>query len=433
MTRATRSAHASRPFFGRRVVRAAFVMAVFGWGVGVYGPPIFLHTVLARTDWPLARVSFAVTLHFLVGAVVVANLPRIHARFGMAASTTGGAAVAALGVLGWSLAQSPWQLYAAAVASGAGWVLLGGAVINAVIAPWYVRRRPIALSSAYNGASVGGLVFSPLWVALIGAFGFSGSALLVGVTMTAVVGWLAYAVLAKTPQSLGLQPDGDDPALVTVVAKAQAPASVVVIAVARALPNSRSWRDRRLATLAAGMSAGLFAQVGLLAYLYSLLVPALGAQSAGVLMGAATAAAIVGRTAVARLTQAGADRRSIAGAAYAVQLVGTLVLLAAGPEQAGLMVLGVLLFGTGIGNAVSLPPLVAQAEFAAGDLQRAVSLIVATSQAVYAFAPVSLGAVLAWTGGADTMRIGSGTLGFFAVVAVIQAVAIGCFWLGRPR
>ena len=419
----------SPPFFGRRVVWAAFVMAVFGWGVGVYGPPIFLHVVLERTNWPLERVSFAVTLHFLVGAVVVANLPRIHARFGIAASTTGGAAAAALGVLGWSLAQAPWQLYAAAVASGAGWVLLGGAVINAVIAPWYVRQRPRALSSAYNGASVGGLVFSPLWVALIGAFGFSRSALIVGVTMTAVVGWLAHAVLAKTPQSLGLQPDGGDPA----TTEAPVSAGIAGGTDAPALPNRWVWRDRRLATLAAGMATGLFAQVGLLAYLYSLLVPATGAQSAGVLMGAATAAAVLGRTAVARLMPAGANWRLIATAAYAVQLVGTFVLLAAGPLQIGLMVLGVLLFGTGIGNAVSLPPLVAQAEFAAADVQRAVSLIVATSQAVYAFAPVSLGAVLVWTGGADAMRIGSGTLGFFAVVAVIQAVAIGCFWIGRRR
>ncbi len=419
---------ASRPFFGRRVVWAAFVMAVFGWGIGVYGPPVFLHAVLERTDWPLERVSFAVTLHFLVGAVVVANLPRIHARFGIAASTTGGAVVAALGVLGWSLAQSPWQLFAAALASGAGWVLLGGAVINAVIAPWYVRRRPMALANAYNGASVGGLIFSPLWVALIAGFGFAQAALLVGVTMIAVVGGLAYAVFAKTPQSLGLLPDGDE-----FSPSPQADAETVTVAPVPALPPTQVWRDRRLVTLALGMSAGLFAQVGLLAHLYSLLVPAMGAQAAGVLMGAATAAAIVGRTAVARLMPAGADRRLIAAAAYAVQWVGTLVLWAADPTQVGAMVLGVLLFGTGVGNAISLPPLVAQVEFAPADVQRVVSLIVATSQAVYAFAPVLLGSVLVLTGGADAMRLGAGTSAFFIVVGVIQTVAIFSFWVGRRR
>lgn len=52
-------------FHGTAVVHAAFVIALFGWGVGFYGPPIFLYAVAARTGWPLALVSAAVTLHFL--------------------------------------------------------------------------------------------------------------------------------------------------------------------------------------------------------------------------------------------------------------------------------------------------------------------------------------------------------------------------------
>jgi hypothetical protein len=31
-----------RTFYGWRVVSAAFVLAVFGWGMGFYGPPVFL-------------------------------------------------------------------------------------------------------------------------------------------------------------------------------------------------------------------------------------------------------------------------------------------------------------------------------------------------------------------------------------------------------
>ena len=36
-------------------------------------------------------------------------------------------------------------------------VIIGAAAINAIVAPWFVRRRPAALSAAYNGASVGGV------------------------------------------------------------------------------------------------------------------------------------------------------------------------------------------------------------------------------------------------------------------------------------
>src|ERR1700730_13953735 len=37
-------------FYGWRVVQAAFVLAIFGWGLGFYGPPVFLslHPRVAR-------------------------------------------------------------------------------------------------------------------------------------------------------------------------------------------------------------------------------------------------------------------------------------------------------------------------------------------------------------------------------------------------
>src|SRR6267142_3768928 len=78
-------------FDGWRVVSAAFVLAVFGWGMGFYGPPIFLESVRATRGWPLALVSAAVTTHFLIGAAMVANLPALYRRFGLPAVTRAGA------------------------------------------------------------------------------------------------------------------------------------------------------------------------------------------------------------------------------------------------------------------------------------------------------------------------------------------------------
>ena len=147
-------------FFGWNVLYATFALAVFGWGVGFYGPPVFLHAVVQRTGWSVALVSAAVTLHFLCGAMVVANLPRLYRRWGVPAVTLTGAIALALGVSGWARADVPWQLYTAAIFSGMGWVALGPAAVNALIAPWFVRRRPVALGMAYNGASLGGIVLS---------------------------------------------------------------------------------------------------------------------------------------------------------------------------------------------------------------------------------------------------------------------------------
>jgi hypothetical protein len=111
-------------FYGWRVVAAAFVLAVFGWGLGFYGPPIYLHAVQEARGWSLALVSAAVTLHFLVGAIVVANLPRLYTRFGVPGITKAGAVSLAAGVAGWAAAQEPWQLLAATLLSGAGWIAM---------------------------------------------------------------------------------------------------------------------------------------------------------------------------------------------------------------------------------------------------------------------------------------------------------------------
>jgi len=44
-------------FFGWQVVGGAFLLAVFGWGLGFYGPPIYLHAVCHVRGWSVALVS----------------------------------------------------------------------------------------------------------------------------------------------------------------------------------------------------------------------------------------------------------------------------------------------------------------------------------------------------------------------------------------
>ena len=154
-------------FYGWRVVGGAFALAMFGWGLGFYGPPVYLHAVHEARGWPLAFISAAVTLHFLAGALVAANLPMRHRRWGLPAVTKAGALALVLGVLGWASVSAPWQLLVVALVSGAGWAITSAAAINAIVSPWFVRARPAALGMAYNGASIGGVVFSPLWVAAV--------------------------------------------------------------------------------------------------------------------------------------------------------------------------------------------------------------------------------------------------------------------------
>src|SRR6202790_4702229 len=398
--------------YGWRVVGAAFILAVFGLGMGFHGPAVYLQAVHQRTGWPLALISTAVTVHFLVGAVVVANLPALYRRFGVATVTKAGAILLAAGVFGWAIAAAPWQLFGATLLSGAGWVTMGVAAINAIVAPWFDRARPAALAMAYNGGNIGGVVFSPLWAAA------AGIGLVIAITM-----WiLADQVFSRTPGQMRLIPDGEAPG---------APKTAVASSAAKPLPGSLLWRDRKFLTLAAGMALGLFAQIGLIVHLFSLLVPALGATQAGLAMGRVTAMAIIGRSLIGWAMPADADRRLVASASYAVQIAGCIVFMAADGTSVPLLLLGVVLFGTGFGNGTWLPPLIAQVEFVADDVPRVVALIVAISQATYAFAPVVFGMIREFSPHPAGVESGAAPA-LFVVAAMVQGLAICAFLAGRP-
>jgi hypothetical protein len=401
-------------FYGWRVVGAAFVLAFFGWGLGFYGPPVYLHAVREARGFSIGLVSAAVTVHFLSGAIVAANAPALYRRFGVPMVTTVAACLLGAGVWGWSIAAAPWQLFAATVVSGVGWAASSGVAVNAVVSPWFVRTRPAALGSAYNGASVAGLIFSPLWVVAIAGVGFPTAAALIGLAMAVTVAVLAQRFFARTPQEMGLSPDGDAPGVVAVP---------VTSPHARPLPGGLLWRDVVFLTLVSGAALALFAQIGMITHLYSLLVPALGTPWAGLTMGLATGSGMAGRMLVGALMPVGADRRLVACMSYAVQIAGVLVLIVAGGTNVPLLVLGAMMFGVGIGNVTSMPPLIAQVEFVKEDVGRVVALVVAIGQAVYSFAPAVFGLIR------DVAPDGA----MFAAAALLQTLGMGALLLGRKR
>jgi uncharacterized membrane protein len=408
-------------FHGWRVVGGAFVLAVFGLGFGFYGPPVFLQAIREAKGWPLAVVSTAVTVHFLVGSIVTANLPILYRRFGIPTVTKTGALALAIGVFAWAAAATPWQLFAATLLSGAGWVTMGVAAVNAIVSPWFVRDRPAALAVAYNGANVGGIIFSPLWATAIGLLGFPIAVAAISLIMILVIWALADLVFSKSPEQMGLAPDG---------AAGGKPPRFHLVAGRGPLPGSLLWRDPKFLTLSAGMAFGLFAQIGITAHLFSLLSPALGTTQAGLAMGLVTVMAIAGRTLLGWAMPARADRRLMACASYAVQAAGSILFIVAAGTNIPLLLFGVVLFGLGFGNGTFLPPLIAQTEFVREDVQRVVALIVAISQAAYSFAPAIFGLIREFAPAAGGSA-SSAAPSFYVVAALIQGLAIFAFLAGR--
>ena len=308
--------------------------------------------------------------------------------------------------------------------SGVGWGAMSAAAVNGIVSPWFFRSRPAALGMAYNGGSIGGVIFSPLWVAAIAALGFAKAAAFVGLVMVATMWVLADSQFSRTPKEMGLAPDGD---------LRSSPAPFLKLPNATPLPGLLLWRDRKFLTLAAGMALGLFAQIGLTAHLFSFLAPALGAQCAGFAMALVTAMAIAGRTFLGCVMPLHADRRPIACLGYAAQFCGSVAFICAARTNVPLLLLGVVLFGVGFGNATSLPPLVAQREFVERDVPRVVALMIGIAQGAYAFAPAAFGVVRQFGASPVAVSAAGAATGIFVAAALAQGLAICAFLLGRSR
>ena len=298
-------------FFGWRVVYGAFTVAFFAWGMGFYGPPIYLQVLHESRGWSIPLVSAAITAHYLIGAVFITRLPWMYRRFSLPWVTAAGMASMIAGCLGWATAASPAMLFVATLFTGFGWAVMGGAAVNAIVSPWFIRLRPKALSFAYNGASVGGLVFSPLWVLLIRKLGFATAVLAIGAVAAISVGYFATFVFARSPAQLGLTVDGGSAAGRSVPLRANP-----------ALFGKALWRDRKFCTLAAGMSLGLFAQIGVLAHAFSISVPVMGTSHAGFLLSATALMAVLGRSVIGWVLPDNVDRRLVSIGNYGLQMMG---------------------------------------------------------------------------------------------------------------
>jgi predicted MFS family arabinose efflux permease len=314
--------------------------------------------------------------------------------------------VAALGVV-----TRPWQLYPAFLVMSVGWGSMSGAAINIILAPWFHRRRGLAVSIAFNGATLGGVIIAPALIQLIDALGFAPAlsvAALAGLVVPVV---LAAGVLHRGPEALGFGPDGD-PARVTRISLSPT--------------GERRWRGHAVRTwrfwsVSTPFALGLAAQVGVLTHLVALVTPTLGTGGAARAVGATTAAALIGRLATGFVVDR-MNPRLVTSATLVIQMLG-LALLAWTPSSL-VVHAGCALFGLGVGNLTTLPGLILTVEWPREQFSALVGLVVGINQFTFAFGPSLVGVLRDW-GGTYGVALGACT--------VLQAMAAVLIVLGPRR
>jgi len=289
----------------------------------------------------------------------------------------------ACGIVLLPLISHPWQVYAAFAVMSFGWAAMSGAAINIIIAPWFDKRRGLAISLALNGASAGGIVITPLLIVLIERLHLAAALLCIAGVMVAVLLPTASFLRRKHP---GERDRAHHSSEVTQTRLSAAPAW-------SPLAILRSWN---FSTISVPFALALMAQVGFLTHQVAYLSPILGAVGAGWAVSATTFSAIIGRILTGLFVDR-LDRRAVACANFLIQFAGTGLL--ASNASAAMLYLGCILFGLGLGNLISLPGLIVQQEFPKQHFSRITGLIVAINQFTFAFGPGLLGYLQQTNGG----------------------------------
>jgi MFS family permease len=392
------------------VVGGTFLVAVWSWGLAFYGLGVYLVALRGQHGWSISAISVAITAFYLMGAGATASVGAVMRRLGGHRVVAGGVIAMAIGVAALGSIDRLWQLYLALAAMSLGWACMSGAAINILVAPWFIRQRGMAVSLALTGASGGGILVAPALLALVAHWGFTAAVRTAALTMVVTLVPLAVIVFRRSPEGLGVGPDGD-PVRLPATSSLPTPSA----------PRSAFFYTRRYWTISIAFALGLAAQVGVLTHLVSHLTPLLGAAGAGGALSLTTAAAITGRIPMGALADR-LDRRTIAGLNFLAQVAGLALLSLA--SSSAMVYAGCVLFGFGVGNVITLPGLLIEGEFPREQFAAIVSVVTATNQLAFAFAPALVG----------ILRDATGSYGAsLAVCAAADLAAAGVVAFGRPR
>lgn len=393
----------SSTFYGWRVVAACTVFATIGWSLGTFGMGVYIYALTDLRGFSISTVSTAVTSSYIVSALLMLGVGQFIARYGPRPVTTFGALSLAAAVTSLPLCQSPWQLYLAFITLGIGMSCLTTNMIGSTLAPWFERYQGRAMSMAMLGASIGGMIGTPLLMAGIRLWGFQMTMLVGGLIAIVIIWPLALFVVKTRPQDVGQLPDGLPQQLQI---DQLAP---ITWSVRKALAT------KQFQTQVIAFGLAFMVQVGFISHHVSIAIPIVGVHLAATAVFIAAVAAFVGRLLLTRY----ADRINIRATGAGVFVFGGVALGAMSFYQGAwaFMLLSVA-YGLTIGNVTTLAPMIIRKEFGAASFGAVFGLAAALNQLSMAMGPSFYGLLRDLLGGYGPVLLICGGVNMLAALII---------------
>jgi MFS family permease len=380
MVAATAIDESSLHYRGWRVVFACFLIAFFMFGFGLYGQGIYLAELQRVHGWPSTLISTASTFSFLLTSVLVIFTDDILTQIGPRSLALCGLSALGASTTLLALMTAPWQLYLAYALMSFGWTGMGTVVIATVLNAWFDRRRGLALSLAFNGATCGGIVLAPLLLVLIGMVGFTWAMLAATTVM----------VLVLVPMIVSLIDRPSDEAKAPLGPVSPSGQETPAVPSRRALLGSPGFW-----TMVLPIAIALLAQVGFIVHQVPFLEPLIGRSAAGFALTIMATMAVIGRLSLGWFVDR-IDPRLASAISMLSQAAALFVLLQA--SHATVMLAACAVYGFSIGNMITFPPLIIQREIGRASFGAAMGLGTSISGVVSAFGPGLVGFAHSLTG-----------------------------------
>lgn len=354
---------ADRLFHGWKVVAACFVVAAVSWGLALYGSSVYVQALSAAHGWPVATVASAVSLMYLVAALMQRPVAGAIERWGSRPVLASGALALCAGVASLGLIDQPAQLLACFLLIGMGWSCLSTTGLSVTVNPWFERHQGRSITLAVMGASIGAIVGVPAILASIDALGLRQGLLATALVGLAIILPLILWVLRyRGPTDIGAWPDG---ATAPPSVPPSIPPSALASAPVGAAPGGGAQTEAAppapgsVWVVAVAFAVALMVQLGFLTHHLALAMQTMSQSAGGSLISATGVAALLGRIVLAKWV----DRMPVRNVAATMMLLqaGALLAIALWPGQA-VMVVASLAYGFAVGYVTTLAPVIVRRE-----------------------------------------------------------------------
>lgn len=194
-------------FYGWIVVAVVFITVAISVSArtsfSLVVPP-----VIDEFGWDRGLVAGAFSAGFLLSAVLGPMIGKMMDRYGPVLVVETGVVCVGAGLIGAAWVDTPWLFYLTlgiGVVTGANF--MSYTAQSMYLPNWFQKHRALAISIAFSGAGIGGMVLLPVFQQVIEAEGWRTACLYLGLLTVALLLPLNL-LIRRRPEDVGLRPYG---------------------------------------------------------------------------------------------------------------------------------------------------------------------------------------------------------------------------------